>query len=311
MNGIITIAAAAAAVSVNVQPQPDGSRTLVQETVVDAPLGEVWQAISTAEGWKSWAAPVAWESAPDVIETSYDPNARPGDKSTIRQKILAEVPQRLLLFRTEKAPQGFPDFETYRQVVHLLEVEAVDQGRTRVRLTGSGYAPSDAGKRLLAFFEKGNVEVFRHLQARFEGEGSAPSPPAQPPLQPWAALVGHCWSGPAPGGGGIDRHCFESVYGGQHVRDRHAVTVDGREVYAGETIYSAKGRQVLFTYWNSLGGLGTGEAVVAGDTWRFSGTIHATASGAEQPLATEWKMVSDGYEVRDSGGAPRLFQRSD
>ena len=134
---------------------------------------------------------------------------------------------------------------------------------------------------------------------------------AQSPLQPWSALVGHCFAGPAPVDGGIDKHCFESVYGGQHVRDRHVVTVGRKDVYAGESIYSAKGPKVIFTYWNSLGGLGTGEAVVAGDKWTFSGTIHATATGGEEPMTAAWKMVPNGYEVREGSGAPRLFKRAD
>ena len=132
----------------------------------------------------------------------------------------------------------------------------------------------------------------------------------QPPLQPWSALTGHCWTGNAPGDG-IDKHCFEAVYGGQHIRDRHIVTVGGKEVYAGETIYSAKGPQVIFTYWNSLGGLGTGEAEVVGNEWRFSGTIRPTATSPEQPMPTVWKMVADGYEVRDGSEPARLFKRVD
>ena len=134
---------------------------------------------------------------------------------------------------------------------------------------------------------------------------------AEPPLQPLAALVGHCWAGPAPVAGGIDKHCFEAVYGGQHVRDRHVVTEGGKAVYAGESIYSAKGNQVIFTYWNSLGGLGTGTAAIAGDDWKFSGTIHATATDAEQPMIAEWKMVSEGYQVTEGKEPPRLFNRAD
>ena len=106
------------------------------------------------------------------------------------------------------------------------------------------------------------------------------------------------------------KHRFESIYDGQHVRDRHVVTVGGRAVYAGETIYSAKGPRVIFTYWNSLGGVGSGIAALAGTDWRFSGTIHATAMSAEQPMTAEWKMVADGYEVRERE-APRLFKRVD
>ena len=135
---------------------------------------------------------------------------------------------------------------------------------------------------------------------------------AQTPLQPFTPLVGHCFGGPAPGNQGTDRHCFESVYGGQHIRDRHVVTVGGREVYAGESLYSAKGPDVIFTYWNSLGGLGTGKAVFNATEWRFSGTIHATADGPEQPMAATWRKVDAGYEVLDEPGAkPRLFRRAE
>jgi hypothetical protein len=139
----------------------------------------------------------------------------------------------------------------------------------------------------------------------------APAALAQPPLQPLTALIGHCWAGPAPGNAGTDKHCFESVYGGQHVRDRHSVTVNGKEVYAGESVFSAKGPQVIFTYWNSLGGLGTGTAVVAGDEWRFSGTIHGTATSAEQPMSAAWKFVPGGYEVTEGSDPPRLLKRTD
>ena len=135
---------------------------------------------------------------------------------------------------------------------------------------------------------------------------------AEAPLQPLSALVGHCFVGPAPGNAGIDRHCFESVYGGQHVRDRHVVTVGGKPVYEGESIYSAKGRQVVFTYWNSLGGLGTGQAAIGSDDWRFTGTIHATANSAEEPMEAEWKIVPGGYQVSEGArDKPRLFKRAD
>jgi len=141
---------------------------------------------------------------------------------------------------------------------------------------------------------------------------AAASSTGQPALQPWSYLVGHCWVGEAPGSAGEDKHCFESVYGGQHIRDRHVVTVGGREVYAGESLYSAKGPDVIFTYWNSLGGLGTGKAVFNATEWRFSGTIHATADGPEQPMAATWRKVDAGYEVLDEPGAkPRLFRRAE
>ena len=130
-------------------------------------------------------------------------------------------------------------------------------------------------------------------------------------LQPWATLVGHCWSGAAPVPTGVDTHCFETVYGGQHVRDRHEVKVDGKSVYAGETLYSVEGKEVTFTYWNSIGGVGRGRATADGAELRFSGDIRATPQSPSERFSATWHKVDGGYEVTDEGRAKSLFRRSD
>ena len=145
---------------------PDGSHTLVHETVVAAPAAQVWEAISTAQGWTGWAVPVAWWDG-DLLETSYAAAAVRGDPSTIQQRIAAIVPGRLIAFRTVKAPQGFPNFDTFRQVTHLIELEPAGEGRMRVRLTSAGYADTDAGRQLLGFFREGNRITLERLRDRF------------------------------------------------------------------------------------------------------------------------------------------------
>jgi hypothetical protein len=101
---------------------------------------------------------------------------------------------------------------------------------------------------------------------------------AQPGLRMFEPLVGHCWQGEAPGGAGTDTHCFEAVYGGEHVRDRHTVLVGGNAVYSGETLYSVEGDRVSFTYWNSLGGVGRGNARRKSDAIDFTGSMRQDPS---------------------------------
>ena len=156
-------------VIVSQRTEADGTHTLVHEVVVNATIHEVWAAISTAEGWKTWAVPVAWMSAeqPEVLETSYDPAARPGDRGNIQQRFTAKIPGRLLAFRTVKAPASFPNWTSYQLVSSVIELEQLRATSTRVRLTGVGYPGTPAGKQLVAFFSKGNAASLNALRLRF------------------------------------------------------------------------------------------------------------------------------------------------
>jgi uncharacterized protein YndB with AHSA1/START domain len=165
----LPFAAAAQDVAVTERREADGTLTLSHEVVVPAPQAEVWRAISTPAGWMTWAVPVSWtvENEEDSIEGAYRAAARPGDADLIRQQFLARLPERLLVFRTTRAPAGFPHFETYARVVTIFELEPAGEGRTRVRLTGTHYADSQAGRQLLGFFRDGNRISLERLRDRF------------------------------------------------------------------------------------------------------------------------------------------------
>ena len=72
--------AVATPVSEEVRVEADGTTTLSHQVVISAAPHDVWAAISSLDGWKTWAVPVGWVSAeqPNVIETSYNPAARSG-----------------------------------------------------------------------------------------------------------------------------------------------------------------------------------------------------------------------------------------
>lgn len=147
---------------------PDGSRTLVHELVVPAPPDQVYAAVTTPEGWTTWAVRNAWASTsdPDLMETSYVPGAAQGDARNIRQRYLLRVPNRLVAFRTVQAPTGFPHADDFYRVTHIIELEPAGAG-TRVRLTGAGYPAGAAGDTLLGFFREGNRTSLEQLRTRF------------------------------------------------------------------------------------------------------------------------------------------------
>jgi hypothetical protein len=127
--------------------------------------------------------------------------------------------------------------------------------------------------------------------------GAAFSAEPGPSLQPFDFLVGHCWRGSFPDGKSEDTHCFESVYGGRFVRDRHVVRGEQPD-YSGESIYwlDPRTRRISYLYFNSAGGVSTGIAVANGTKLQFGDEKYIGPDGKEQHLRTVWdRRGDDGY----------------
>ena len=121
----------------------------------------------------------------------------------------------------------------------------------------------------------------------------------------FATLLGHCWQAQLSPRD-IDTHCFTDMWNGAHVRDAHVVTHAGKEVYSGETIYSFDGQAVIFTYYNSLGGVGAGTARAADKSIAFDGSMRAGPTSKPQPIKSQWRLGSDGYDVISDGKTVRF-----
>lgn len=148
--------------------EASSERVLCHEIVVAAPAAEVWRLMTTAEGFSSWAAPVA---AIDlrrggVIETSYDVNAQIGDAGNIRNRITAIETERRLAMQIASAPPGFPHAGEARELATSIELEPVTAAQTRVRVSMSGYRQGEAFDALYAFFARGNSWTLEKLRER-------------------------------------------------------------------------------------------------------------------------------------------------
>ena len=110
---------------------------------------------------------------------------------------------------------------------------------------------------------------------------------------PMAFLVGHCWVGQFPDGKMTDEHCFEWVYGGKFLRDKHMVR-GGPEEYLGETLYAwdAGKKQVAYTYWESDGGVSTGTVSPEKDRLVFPDAIYDD-NGKKIVLRSSWERQGD------------------
>lgn len=261
--------AAPAAHAQTVTTEGDGSRTLVVEALVPAPPEAVWRSVSTAEGWKSWAVPAAWLSG-DILETAYDPAAKPGDPGNIQQRFTERAAPRSLVFRTVKAPAGFPHAQAFMRVTHFLLLRP-EAGGTRVQLTDRGYPAGPEGDELLAFFKTGNQQTLDHLVARHG-------------LAPLDFLVGHCWRGVVAEG--IDMHCFKAADG--KILDHHEVVAEGKTVYAGDTVYAWSDGAAHWTYTSSDHGTMKGEVRGVPAGLDFGTADFVAADGTKLTMTTRW-----------------------
>lgn len=133
---------------------------------------------------------------------------------------------------------------------------------------------------------------------------AAAAPALAPALAPLAPLVGHCWAAELPGGQ-RDLHCFEAMYDGRFVRDRHEVSGGGVD-YRGETVYGVEAGQVAYTYWSSDGATLRGTMHSAGSRLDFGEIVVPGAGRAETRLRTEWVLADGSYDARWTSPDPRL-----
>lgn len=155
----------------DVLAEADGTRTLRQSIVVAAPADAVWTALTTGEGWRTWAAPYAQVDfrLGGIIETSYAPDPQPGSRANIRNEILAYVPQRMLAIRNVQAPPNTPfDAVTFQSLHTVVWIEPTGARATRVTFAQPGYRDGAAYEGVLKHFRWGNGWTLEKLQERFD-----------------------------------------------------------------------------------------------------------------------------------------------
>lgn len=138
----------------------DGTRTLVHETVIDAPVADVWAALSTEEGWKMWGPRFAWFDLRfgGSIETGYFEDTVRGDPRNIIHRIIAFVPERMMALQVLQAPESGPvSLDTIKHTWGVYELEPLGVEQTRLRISGMGYGVDEQSSRLLEFFKTGNA----------------------------------------------------------------------------------------------------------------------------------------------------------
>lgn len=141
----------------------------VTEGIIDAPLDEVWAAMTTKEGLESWNvahAEIELKVGGKML-THYDPKGKIGDPGTIENTILSFEPKHMFSIKATKPPENFPLKEAIKSVWTVMYFDEIGPKQTRCRVIMLGYGDDDDSKQLRKFFEAGNAYTLKKLQKRF------------------------------------------------------------------------------------------------------------------------------------------------
>ena len=148
---------------------PDGTRVMQHQIVVPASVEEVWAALTTTEGIRSWAAPVTRVDfrVGGVWESSYRLDRKIGDPGNIKNRYLSFLPLRMVSIQAFEAPPSFPHPELLPELFHVIELEKLGPQKVRVTISGVGYKSGGGYDAIYAHFAAGNPWSLRKLHQRF------------------------------------------------------------------------------------------------------------------------------------------------
>jgi uncharacterized protein YndB with AHSA1/START domain len=157
--------------------EPNGDRVLQQSIDIAAAPACIWRSLTDEAGIKAFGLPLAHVELKNggVIEEGFSPNAKLGGNETIRHRIIAYLPERLLVLRNEATPPGPPHAELYRNVVQVIAVEPRESGQTRFTISHTGYGAGGDYDQLYDFFSKGNPSYLTGMKKLCEAKNAPPS----------------------------------------------------------------------------------------------------------------------------------------
>jgi len=150
----------------------DGQRVQQLQLTVDVAPSKVWLAFTTDAGLQSWVAPVVHVTTGNdgIMEASYLPTSKIGDPDNIRNRIIAYIPDHLLVFHNEHAPKNGPfKQDMITKIRTIVELQDLGDGRTRIIESGVGYGEGTDFDTMYEHFRSGNAEEFKALAGALAG----------------------------------------------------------------------------------------------------------------------------------------------
>ncbi len=149
----------------------DGRRVLQESTTIAASPHQIWMALTTSDGFSSWAVAFAQIDLRigGIMESSYRPGAKPGDPDNIKNEIIAFAPDRMLAMRNVQAPPQSPfDVPVFQSLETVILIDPLPGGRSRVTTIQPDYLSTEKYSAIYDFFRIGNAITLESLKRHFE-----------------------------------------------------------------------------------------------------------------------------------------------
>ena len=143
-------------------------RALHWDTIVHAPVQDVWDAFTTREGLESWMVPRADVDLriDGMVRTNHNAAANPDDAGWSAHRILAYEPLRMISTRAA-SPEDAPEPEVARASWNVIRFESLSDRLTRVTIVACGWGEGSEWDAAAQRLREGNAWAFERLQQRF------------------------------------------------------------------------------------------------------------------------------------------------
>ena len=141
---------------------------IVVTKVIDAPVADVWNAWTTAEGIESFFAPKAAKVVPEpggAFELWFGLDYPEGSRGSEGCLVHSVVPMHQLVFEWN-APPTIPTIRRLRTLVYL-DFAPAEGNRTSLTLRNFGYGEGEEWAKAKAYFQRAWPNVMASLEKRF------------------------------------------------------------------------------------------------------------------------------------------------
>ena len=168
-----TLGASAQAVRDTSFQMRSGERVLRIESTVPASKDQVWNALTTTDGLKKWAAPVVTIDLRigGTLSTNYEKTATIGDPGTIRIGILNYLEKEMITLRVtlndKFSAKARSEDGNLQEIIQIIPAEG---GTTKVISSMVGWGVGKDWDETYQFFAKGNKWTYQQLVNSFSND---------------------------------------------------------------------------------------------------------------------------------------------